>query len=144
MGLDMEGLAAAAATLLVRITEHEAGLQLLLHIIHLGAEDEQGRLGIDQHGNAVLLDHFVRRLLLVGIFDGVAEAGTALAAYADADPDRWLAALLQQILHAVRRRFGQVYRLRTRSCHGSRQLSFGLSVSSVRAPLLRGLGMLVL
>src|SRR5438132_846818 len=59
---DMEGFAAAAAALLVRIAEDEARLELLLHIIHLGAQDEERGLGIDQHGHPMLLDHLVRGL----------------------------------------------------------------------------------
>src|SRR5262249_16273017 len=45
--LDVERLAAAAAALFVGIAEDEAGLQLVLDIVHLAAEDEQGRLGVD-------------------------------------------------------------------------------------------------
>src|SRR5215813_1848335 len=58
----VERLAAAAAALFVGIAEDEAGLQLVLDIVHFAAEDEQGRLGIDIDGDALVLDDLVMRL----------------------------------------------------------------------------------
>src|ERR1700733_11037011 len=48
---DVEGFAATAAAFLVRVLEGEAGLQLVLDVIHLGADQEHRRLQIDQDGD---------------------------------------------------------------------------------------------
>src|SRR4051794_22333314 len=73
-GSDVEGFAAAAAALLVRIAESEARLDLVFDIIHLGADDEHGRLRVDQDGDALVLDHLVELALLVGIFERIGKA----------------------------------------------------------------------
>src|ERR1700721_1439084 len=117
MTLDVKRLAAAAAALLVRIAEDKAGFELFLHVIHLGAEDEHDRLGIDQHGDALVLDDLVEFALLVGVFEGVAEARAATRAYADAHADRGLAALREQRLDALRRRVGPLEGLGSRQRH---------------------------
>jgi hypothetical protein len=72
--------------LLVGVLEDEARLQLLLLVVHLGADQEQRRLGVDQELDAAGLDHLVHRLLLVGELQRVAHARAALAAHADAMP----------------------------------------------------------
>src|SRR5207237_10228768 len=113
---DMERFAASAAALLVRIPEDEARLDLLLDVVHLGTQDEQRGLGIDQNRDAVLLDQLVHRVPLVGIFEGVAEPRAALAAHADSDAERGLAALAQKLLHAQSGGFSQLDCLGTRSC----------------------------
>src|SRR5262249_36805490 len=105
--LDMEGLAASAATLFVGIAEDEARLQLLLPHLKFGAEDEERRLRIALRGHAMLLHNLVHGLLLIGIFEGVAEPRAALAAHADADAKGGLAAVGQKLLHPLRRGFGQ-------------------------------------
>src|SRR3954465_1057193 len=89
--LYVERLAATAAAFFVRIAEDKAGLQLLLDIIHLGAEDEHDGLRIDQHRDALVLDDFVELALFVGVFERVAEAGAAARPDADAHADRRLA-----------------------------------------------------
>src|SRR5512143_987189 len=45
---DVEGFAATAAALLVRVLEDEARFQLLFLVVHHRADQEQRRLGIDQ------------------------------------------------------------------------------------------------
>src|SRR5688572_6708884 len=44
----LHGLAAAAGGGLVRVVEHELRRELLGLVVHLGAEQEQHRLGVDQ------------------------------------------------------------------------------------------------
>src|SRR5436190_23105350 len=48
MSLNVERLAAAATALLVRVAEHEPRLQLLLDVVHFGADDEHNGLRVDQ------------------------------------------------------------------------------------------------
>src|SRR5262249_20654590 len=132
ISLDMEGLAAPAAPLLVRIAEDEARLELLLDVIHLSTQDEKRGLRIDQHPYPVLLDDLVRRLVLIGLFQRVAEARAALAAHADADADRGLAAAIQQLLHPLGRGFGQLDRLWTRSRHDPARSPRPYSAASTR------------
>src|SRR5207249_3364812 len=103
--LDVEGLAAAAAALLVRIAESEAALQLLFEVIHLGPEDEHDRFWIDQYRHALVFDDLVEFALLVGIFDRVAKPRAAARAHADPHADRRLAAPGEQRLYALRRSF---------------------------------------
>src|SRR5947209_8447935 len=52
---------AAAGRDLVRVVEHELGRELGRAEIHLGAEQEQHGLGVDQHGDALLLHDLVAR-----------------------------------------------------------------------------------
>ena len=40
-------------------------------VIDLGADQEQHRLGLDQDGDALVLDHLVQRTDLIGIGEGV-------------------------------------------------------------------------
>src|SRR3954464_12354378 len=89
--LYVKAFAAAAAAFFVRIAEDKAGLQLLLDIIHLGAEDEHDGLRIDQHRAALVLHDFVELALFVGVVERVAEAGAAARPDADAHADRRLA-----------------------------------------------------
>jgi hypothetical protein len=96
MAADVEGFAAAAATLFIRVAEGEARLQLILDEIHFGAENEHRRLGIDQDGDAVRLDDLVELALLVGIFERVGQPRAAARAHPDADAERRLAALGEQ------------------------------------------------
>src|SRR6185437_3381783 len=112
----VEGFAAAAAPLLVGIAEGEARLDLVLDIVHLGADDEHRRLGIDQQGDPLVLHDLVEFAFLISIFEGVCEARAAAAAHADADADRRLAALGEQRLDAPRRGLRHHHRLPQR--HG--------------------------
>src|SRR5262245_44099587 len=54
---ELHRFAAAAGGGLVRIVEHELGGELVGLIVHLGAEQEQHRLGIDQDTNSLVLEH---------------------------------------------------------------------------------------
>src|SRR3954468_13073773 len=51
------GFTAAAGRGLVRVVEHELRRQLADLPVHLGAEQEQDRLGIDHELHALVLDH---------------------------------------------------------------------------------------
>src|ERR1043166_9425074 len=62
-------LAAAAGADLVRIVEDELRLHLVGLVVHLGAEQKQHRLGIDQNLDALVLDDLVGRLHVGGLFD---------------------------------------------------------------------------
>src|SRR5205807_8798218 len=93
---NVETLAAATAALLVRIAKDKARLQLLLDVIHLGAEDEHDGFRVDQHGYTLVFDDLVEPALLVGIFDRVAEARAAAGPHPDAHPQSGLAARRQE------------------------------------------------
>src|SRR5215475_11851874 len=68
---ERDRFAAAAGRGLVRIVEHESGRQLVDLEVHLGAEQEEHGLGIDQQLDALVLDHLVARMRALGIFHGV-------------------------------------------------------------------------
>jgi len=80
---NVEGLSTAAAAFLVRIVEDEAGLQLVLDIIHFRSQQEHAGLGIDQQGDAVVLDHLVVLTLFIGILKRIGQSGAASRAHAD-------------------------------------------------------------
>src|SRR5665213_330028 len=102
---DVEGFAAAAAAFFVGIAEGEAGLELVLDVVHLGADDEHRRLGIDQDGDALVLHDLVEFSLIVGVFERISQARAAARAHADPDAGGILAALGEQRLDALGRRF---------------------------------------
>src|SRR6185295_10846223 len=83
--LQLHRLAAAAGGNLVRVVEHELRLHLVGLVVHLGAEQEQHGLGVDQDLDALVLDHLVGGADLVGIFYGVGLAGAAAILDADAE-----------------------------------------------------------
>src|SRR6266853_1623226 len=93
---NVERLAAAAAALLVRVAEDKARLELLLDVIHLGAEDEHDGFGVDEDCHPLVLDDFVEFALLVGVFDRVAEPRAAARPHADAHSQGRLAATGEQ------------------------------------------------
>ena len=78
--------AATAGAGLVRVVEDELRLHLVGLVVHLGAEQEQHGLGIDQDLDALVLDHFVGRADLVGVFDRVGLPGAAAVLDPDAKP----------------------------------------------------------
>ena len=80
--------AAAAGADLVRVVEDELRLHLVGLVVHLGAEQEQHGLGIDQDLDALVLDHLVGGTDLVGIFDRVGLPGAAAVLDADAQARR--------------------------------------------------------
>src|SRR3712207_6967018 len=53
---------ASAPGLLVRVAEYEAGLDLVIDIIHFRADQEHGRGRVDQDLDALVLDHFLELL----------------------------------------------------------------------------------
>ena len=55
----------------IRVPKHEPLIQLVLHPIHLAADDAEQRLTVDQHLHAVLLHRFVERARLVHILQVV-------------------------------------------------------------------------
>src|SRR5207237_3474486 len=79
--------AAAAGGDLVGVVEDELGLHLVGLVVHLGAKQEQDRLGIDQDLHATVLDHFVGRTDLMGVFHRVGLASAAAVLDSDAKPD---------------------------------------------------------
>src|SRR6266508_4419729 len=85
--LELHRLAATAGRGLVRVVEDELRGELVGLVVHLGAEQEQHRLGIDEHPHALVLDHLVELLDALGIFHGVGHAGTAAVLDADAHAD---------------------------------------------------------
>src|SRR5690606_16153690 len=100
---DVEGFPAAAPALLVGIAEAEAGLKLVLDPVHLRAEDEHRRFGIDEDGDALVFHHLVPLSLLVGVFERVGEARAAARPYADANAHGRLASLREERLDAFGR-----------------------------------------
>src|SRR5258706_646705 len=71
MSLNVERLAAAATALLVRVAEHEPRLQLLLDVVHFGADDEHNGLRVDQDGHSLILYDLVGFTLIFCGFDVV-------------------------------------------------------------------------
>src|SRR5260370_23241665 len=69
--------AAAAGAGLVRIVEDELRRHLVDLVVHLGAEQKQHGLGIDQDLHALVLDDLVGGADIVGIFDRVGLPGAA-------------------------------------------------------------------
>jgi hypothetical protein len=53
-------------------------------VVHLGAEQEQHRLRLDENAHSFVFDHLVERIDLFGVFHGVAHAGAAAIFDADA------------------------------------------------------------
>src|SRR5450759_645527 len=110
----LHGFAAATGAGLVRVVEDELRLHLVGLVIHLGAEQEQHGLGIDQDLDALVLDDLVGGANIVGIFDRIGLPGAA--AVLDPDPqahDLGIGAP-GQFRNPLRRRFRQLHHLRTR------------------------------
>ena len=91
-GSNIEALSTPALALLVGIVEHELAAELVLHKIHLGADEGHNGLVVNHHLDAFRLHHLVELpdLLLPDVVHVVAQARTALLAqaYLDADLDR--------------------------------------------------------
>src|ERR1700761_827891 len=85
--LELHGFAAAAGANLIRIVEDELGLHLVGLVVHLGAEQEQDRLGVDQDLDALVLDDFVGGANFMGVFDRIGLAGAAAVLDSDAQAD---------------------------------------------------------
>src|SRR5262249_23214194 len=110
---ELYGLAAAAGGNLVRVVEDELGLHLVGLVVHLGAEQEQHGLGVDQDFHALVLDHLVGGADLVSVFDGVGLTGAAAVLDADAQADDLGIGALGQFVDARSRGVRQLHHLRT-------------------------------
>src|SRR5262249_12044818 len=82
-GRELDRFATAAGGNLVGIVEHELRGKLVDLEVHLGAEQEQHRLRIDQDAHSLVLDDLVGRLDARGIFHRVGHPGAATVL----DPD---------------------------------------------------------
>src|SRR5260370_8037630 len=91
--LNVKRLAAAATSLLVGVAEAKPVLQLLLDIIHFGAEDKHDRFRIDEDRHTLVFDDLIELALLIGIFQRVAEARTTPRPHADPNSSSRLAPL---------------------------------------------------
>src|SRR5262245_38324834 len=67
-GLEHDRFTAAAGRGLVRVVENEARLQHRLLVVHLGAEQEQDGLGVDEYPDALVLDDLIERALMLRPF----------------------------------------------------------------------------
>src|SRR5450830_570289 len=74
LNLNAEAFAAAALVLDVRVVEAEAFVQALARKIELGAVDVGQALGVDEHLDAVRLEHLVFGRGLVDILELVGQA----------------------------------------------------------------------
>ena len=89
-------------------SEDELRRQLRGLEIHLGAEQEQHRLGVDEDRHALVLDDLVAAgSTALRIFHRVGHAGAAAVLDADAHADDRPVGLGDDILDAVCRRVGQ-------------------------------------
>src|SRR5690606_22834902 len=87
VGVGREALATAALGGGPRVAEGELLVQPLLHEVHLGAVDQRQAVGVDEDADPVLLEHRVPGLGGPGQVDGVAPAGAAGAADAEAQAE---------------------------------------------------------
>src|SRR5690606_18191330 len=81
---DGDRYAAPTGAGLVRIVENELGGQLVDFVVHLGAEQEQNSLRVDQNANPLVLDNFVELVLLSSPAHRVFHARAAAVLHADA------------------------------------------------------------
>jgi glutathione S-transferase len=115
---ELDRFAAATGRGLVRIIEHELRRQLVDPVIHLGAQQEQHCLGIDQDAHALVLDDFVQRIDLLGIIHDVGHAGAAAVLNADAHGGDRMIGFRHHRLDAFRRGFGEPHHLRSGPSNG--------------------------
>src|SRR4029078_118856 len=99
-GLQHHRLTAAASRGLVRVIEDKARFQCRFPVVHLGAEQEQDCLWIDEDLDAFVLHDLIERALLFGPFHGVFHAGAAAILDAEPQGDPRVAALADDGLHA--------------------------------------------
>src|SRR5260221_2096174 len=108
------GFAATAGAGLVRIVEDELRRHLVGLVIHLGAQQEQHRLAVDQDLHALVLDDFFGRSHLVGIFDRIGLPGAAAIHDPDAKADDLGIGAFCQLSDPLRGSLGQPHDLRAR------------------------------
>ena len=85
--------------------------------IHLRAEQEQQRLGIDQQLDALVLDDLVERRGAFGEFHRVGHAGAAAILDADAQADDRLVRIGDDLMDPGGRGVGDTHRFQTRIFH---------------------------
>src|SRR6185295_5851875 len=83
--------------------------------VHLGAEQEQHRLRIDQYLDALVLHDLVGWFDIVGVFDGIGLTGAAAVLDADAQPDDLGIGALGELGDPGCRSFSELHHLRTGS-----------------------------
>src|SRR5579872_1514013 len=105
--LDGDALAAAAGVGLVRIVEDELGREARRLVVDLRAEQEEHRLGLDEDGDALVLDDLVKRRGGFGVFDHVLLAGAAAVLHAHAQADVAAVGAAQDLAHARRGALGE-------------------------------------
>ena len=74
---DLEGLAAAAAALLIRIVELEAFLQTFTRVVELGAVEIRQTLFVNEHLHAETFPNFIVGFDLISKLELLSHAGTA-------------------------------------------------------------------
>src|SRR3954465_2017092 len=99
---DRDRFAAAAGRGLVRVLEHELRRELRRLVVHLGAEQEQHRLRIDEDLDALVLDDVLAGLRAFRVLHRVGHAGAAAVLDADAHAGDRPLGLLDDLLDAVR------------------------------------------
>jgi hypothetical protein len=108
---DRDALAAAAGRGLVGIGEGERRRQVVDLEIHLRAEQEQHRLGVDQELDPLVLDHFVERRGRLGQLHRVGHPGATAVFDPDPQACNGFACRFGQLAHPRRRRVGQTHHL---------------------------------
>ena len=109
----LHGFAAAAGAGLVRIVEDELRRHLVDLVVHLGAEQKQHGLGIDQDLDALVLNDLVGGADIVGVFDRLGLPGAAAVLDPDPQADDFGIGALRQFCDPLRRCFSQLHDLRT-------------------------------
>src|ERR1700753_2624969 len=108
-------LAAAAGADLVGIVEDELGLHPVGLVVHLGAEQEQHGLGIDQDLDALVLDHFIGGTDLVRVLHRIGLSGAAAVLDSDPQTDDLGVRALGTFGDALGGGVGQPHHLRSRT-----------------------------
>ena len=84
----------------VWISEHKSLVQLILHPVHLTANDAKQRLAVNQHLHAILFDFLVKHSWLLHEFEMVGQSATATVPYTNLDQFRgWLVEQLADLLY---------------------------------------------
>ncbi len=84
-------------------------MQAAFLIVDFGTDQEHGRRRVDQDSGACDVDFLFELFLVLGVFDDIGQAGTALGRHPDAQPDHAVARLAHQRANAIRSRVGQAY-----------------------------------
>lgn len=77
-GLQGEGFPTSTGRLGLRVVEHEARLEVIFHVVHLGSDDVQEGFGPHKNFHACIrFYNFVCPLLFLGIVEGEGVAAAA-------------------------------------------------------------------